>query len=123
MVKLEIGRSMPSTGFMYWLMAESISQLLGLDPLVNNENVRWYVGALRRERVLRFVRASVTSGLRGCGLWSADVVDVDRRYDMMACSSAKVDRSCVATNPASEDEEDAADGTEFGGYVMSRIGE
>jgi len=74
-------------------MAALISQLLGTAPLANKENVRWYVGALRRERVLRFVRASATSGLRGCGLWSADVVDVDRRYDMIACSSAKVDRS------------------------------
>jgi hypothetical protein len=40
-------------GFMYSLIAPSISQLLGSGPLVNSEKVRWYVGAYFSDLVLR----------------------------------------------------------------------
>lgn len=41
----------------------------------------------------------------------------------MACSSAKVERNSFAIYDAKEEEDELADGIEFGGYVMSRIGE
>ncbi len=100
---------------MYSWMAASISQPLGEGPLANNENVRWYVGEYRRERVVRFANASATSGESVCDRCSTVADDVDRRYDITACSSAKVERSCVAMYVASADDEEVGDGTELGG--------
>jgi hypothetical protein len=76
--------------------AASMSQLLGRFAPVNSEKVRWYVGEYLTDRVVRFASESATSGVRPWGRCSVEKAVVDKRYEMIACSSAKVDRSCVA---------------------------
>lgn len=114
-VKLWIGPNTCRTGFMYSSMAASMSQLLGVGPSVNREKVRWYVGAYRRERVVRLAIVSAVSGAKPCGLCSAFAEDVESKYDITACSSAKVDRNSLATYVASEEDEELGEGIELGG--------
>jgi hypothetical protein len=103
-------------------MAPSISQLLGREPLVKSEKVRWYVGAYFSDLVVRFESESETSDERPWGRWSEGIEFVDSRYEMVACSSANVDRSWLATYVARGDDDEVGDGMPFGGYVMSRTG-
>jgi hypothetical protein len=107
---------------MYSLMAPSISQLLGSGPLVNSEKVRWYVGAYFSDLVVRLESESETSCESPCGRCSEGTALVDNRCEMVACSSAKVDRSWPATYVARGDEDAVGEGMPFGGYVMSRTG-
>lgn len=51
-------------------------------------------------------KEAVTSGARALGLLSGGVELVDRRYAIIACSSAKISRSFVAMNVASDEEEE-----------------
>lgn len=92
-----MGERTSRTGFMYSSMAASISQLLGIGPLVNKEKVRWYVGAYFRDLVVRLESDSAASGVSPAGLWSDGIELFDSKYEMIACSSANVDRSWLAT--------------------------
>ena len=73
-----------------------------------------------RDRVLRLDSESAASGDRMLCLGSDEAEVMESRYDMVACSSAKVERSWFAIYVARVEDEDVADGTEFGRYVTSR---
>jgi len=99
-----------------------MSQLLGSDPLAKSEKVRWYVGAYFNDLVVRFDSESDTSDESPCGRWSEGIELVDKRYEMVACSSENADRSWPATYVARGEDDEVCDGMPFGGYVMSRTG-
>lgn len=100
-----------SKGFMYSSRAASIFHDDGVAEGVNNEKVRWYVREYFTDRVVRLARASATSGARAFGLRSGGAELVDRRYAIIACSSAKISRSLFAMYVARVDEVDELVGT------------
>lgn len=89
---------------MYSSRAAEMGQEEGVAVGVKREKVRWYVRAYFTERVVRFARASATSGARALGLLSGGAELVERRYAIMACSSAKISRSLFAMYVARVDE-------------------
>lgn len=78
----------------------------GIAEGVNNEKVRWYVRESFTDRVVRFAKASPTSGAKAFGLLSGGAELVERRYAIIACSSAKISRSLFAMYVARVDEVD-----------------
>lgn len=107
---------------MYSSIAFSMSHVLGAAPAVNREKVRWYVGEYRRDRVVRFDNLSMTSGVKPWGLASG-AEEVDRRYEMMDCSSENVDCSSFAMYVASAEDDDDAEGIALEGYAILRTAE
>jgi hypothetical protein len=81
---------------------------------VKRENVRWYVREYLRDRVVHFASESATSGARALGLLSGGAELVERRYAIIACSSANSSLKLLAMKLANEEEEDELDGTWFG---------
>lgn len=102
---------------MYWSTASSISHVFGVGPSVKSEKVRWYVGAYRTDRVVRFERLSMADGVSVWDREPEDMDDVESRYEMIDCSSAKVSRSCVAMYVANVEEPEFGGDIALGGYV------
>jgi len=105
-VKLLMDEKLSSKGFMYSSRAASIFHDEGVAEGVNNEKVRWYVREYFTDRVVRFAKASATSGARALGLLSGGAELVESRYAIIACSSAKISRSLFAIYVARVDEVD-----------------
>ena len=90
MVKFEMEEKLSSNGFMCSSNAASISHEDGVAVGVKSENVRWYVREYFIDRVVHLARDSATSGANAFGLRSGGAELVDRRYAIMACSSANI---------------------------------
>jgi hypothetical protein len=73
-----MGLSMSNTGLMYWSIADSIFQLLGTEPLVKSEKVKWYVPEYFMDRVILFERDS-SAPWKPCCCRSEDIEDVARK--------------------------------------------
>jgi hypothetical protein len=91
---------------MYSSRAASIFHDDGVADGVNSENVRWYVREYFTDRVCRFANVSAISGARTFGLRSGGAELVDKRYAIIACSSAKISRSLLAMYVARVDDEE-----------------
>lgn len=91
--------------------AASMSQEEGMAVGVNREKVRWYVREYFIDRVVHFANDSATSGTNAFGLRSGGAELVDRRYAIIACSSANISLNVFAIDVAREEEEDELEGT------------
>jgi hypothetical protein len=114
MVKFEMEEKDARRGWIYSSRAASMFQDEGVADGVKRENVRWYVRAYFTDRVVRFAKASATSGARAFGLLSGGAELVERRYAIIACSSAKISRSLFAMYVASVDDVEELVGIWFG---------
>ena len=76
--------------------AASMAQDEGVAVGVKRENVRWYVREYFMDRVVHLASDSATSGANAFGLRSGGAELVERRYAIMACSSANISRSVFA---------------------------
>lgn len=95
-VKFEIEEKLSSNGFRCSSSADAMSHDDGVAVGVKSENVRWYVREYFIDRVVHFARDSATSGANALGLRSGGAELVDRRYEIIACSSANIPRSLFA---------------------------
>lgn len=86
MVKLLTTEKGPARGAMYSFNASSISHDEGVEDEEKSENVRWYVEAYLKARVVRLSRAAFPAGVIIEALPSCEKGLPLKRYDMDACS-------------------------------------